>query len=333
MFWMAMILVGGILTGSFCLPMKYTTRWKWEHTWAVFSVWTFLLLPWVVGLASVPNLFQVLAQSGGAVLTVFLLGCVWGISSIAFGFGIHLMGLGLGYSLMMGMMIVLGALAPLSAGGFSETSAASAAAMLGGIAAIIVGIALSGRAAVFRDRSAPSPEQAGRPRYVKGLLVCIVAGVTAPMLNLAFVHGEAIRAAAVAEGASSSLAPNAVWAVALLGGFVVNFTYTLSLVHWKGSWRSFIEPAAAVYYFYTLLMGLLWGASIVVYGMAAANLGELGPSAGWAAFNATGILWANCLGLWTGEWKSTTPAGMRIMKGGLVALLAGILLLGLAKQL
>jgi hypothetical protein len=113
----------------------------------------------------------------------------------------------------------------------------------------------------------------------------------------------------------------------------VNLAYTLTMVHKNGTWHVFAEAGTGIYYFYTFLMGLLWAGSIITYGMAAANLGELGASAGWAAFNATGILWANCLGIATKEWQGVGRKGLSIMKGGLLVLLAGVLLIGLAKAL
>ena len=80
-------------------------------------------------------------------------------------------------------------------------------------------------------------------------------------------------------------------------------------------------------------MALIWGASILIYGMAAANLDELGASAGWAAFNAVGIVSANCWGLLTREWKGVGRQGMSAMAAGLAVLVAGIVLMGLAKTL
>ena len=77
MFWMSVIILAGIMTGSFGLPMKYTTRWKWENTWTLWTIWTLLLIPIVAGFMTIPNLFSVLTQSGFiAVLKVFILGLI-----------------------------------------------------------------------------------------------------------------------------------------------------------------------------------------------------------------------------------------------------------------
>ena len=336
--WMLVVLLGGVMTGSFGLPAKYTTKWKWENTWAVFSLWALLIIPWVAALLSIPNLFAVLAQSGlSAVVKVFVFGCLWGVSSIAFGFGMHYLGLALGYSLMMGMIIAVGALVPLITSQPGEVSAAGVSAIIGGVAVILLGVALSAWAAVHRQRDqaveAPSAGKTEAKSILLGLIVCIVAGVTAPMLNFAFAYGDTIRTAAEKLGTSKTLAPNAVWVVTLLGGFTVNLTYTLTVIHKNGNWRLFVQRGTGMYYFYALLMGLLWAGSIIVYGMATANLGKLGPSIGWAAFNGIAIFWANCLGLLAGEWKGVGRKGMWIMTAGLLVLLAGILIASLERTL
>ena len=80
-------------------------------------------------------------------------------------------------------------------------------------------------------------------------------------------------------------------------------------------------------------MGLLWAGSIFIYGMATANLGELGPSIGWASFNAIGILWANILGILTGEWKNVSKKGLSVMAIGLLVLLGGVFIVGWANAL
>jgi len=337
MFWMLMIVVAGVLTGSYGLPMKYTARWKWEHTWAVFAFWAMLLLPFAAGWATIPHLFAVLsAACAPTVLTVFALGCLWGVSSIAFGYGLYCLGLGLGYTLMMGLIISVGALIPLFSVDRAGVSIASTLTVLGGVAVILLGVALSAWAAVIKEKAQNASSAAqplGRRRLIQGIIVCVVTGVAAPMLNLAFVHGAAIRDKAVEWGASNTLAPNAVWLVTLLGGFVVTILYTLAVVHKNGSWRTFVAPGTGVNYLHTLSMALIWGASILIYGMAAANLDELGASAGWAAFNAVGIVSANCWGLLTREWKGVGRQGMSAMAAGLAVLVAGIVLMGLAKTL
>jgi len=60
-----------------------------------------------------------------------------------------------------------------------------------------------------------------------------IAGVTAPMLNYAFIYGNKLRAAAESLGASKTLAPNSIWTITLFGGFFVNLLYCLFLLKKK----------------------------------------------------------------------------------------------------
>jgi L-rhamnose-H+ transport protein len=334
MFWMFIVILAGIMTGSFGLPMKYTTKWKWENTWAMWSIWTLLIIPLIVGFLTIPNLLDVLRQSGfPVVLKVFCFGLIWGVSAIAFGFGMHYLGLGLGYSLMMGMIITIGSLFPLLTGEFGHIEASRILIVIGAVVVILIGVVLSAWAAVIKEKDLRAGAPSQRPEkksFAKGLLICLVAGVTAPFLNFAFVYGEKIRGTAVTLGRSQTVAPNAVWAVTLLGGFIVNLAYTLILVKKNKNWKLYFSKGTARYFFYTFLMGVMWAGSIILYGNAAANLGTMGASVGWAALNATGIVCANILGLLTREWKGVGPKGMRIMALGLAVLLIGIFLVKLA---
>ncbi len=334
MFWMLVIIFAGLMTGAFGLPMKYTTKWKWENTWTMWTIWTLFVIPLLAAFITVPKLLSVLSGAGLTdVLKVFVFGLIWGISAIAFGYGIHYLGLGLGYSLMMGMIITIGSLYPLLTGELGKIALPRILAFTGAVAVIIVGVVLSAWAAVIKERDArgsASGQSLEKKTFGKGLLICVVAGATAPFLNFAFVYGEKIRTAAIAAGYSRTIAPNAVWAVALVGGFIVNLAYTLVLVRKHKTGNLFVLKGTSKYYFYTFLMGILWAGSIIVYGMGAANLGKLGASVGWAAFNATGIFCANVLGLVTHEWRGVGRKGLRVMALGLAVLLVGVFLVKLA---
>ena len=334
MFWMLIVILAGIMTGAFGLPMKYTTKWKWENTWAMWSIWTLLIIPLIVAFLTIPHLLDVFRLSGfPVVLKVFCFGLIWGVSAIAFGFGIHYLGLGLGYSLMMGMIITIGSLFPLLTGEFGQVAPSRILIVIGAVVVILIGVVLSAWAAVIKERDLSRGGTENPPQkksFGKGLLICLVAGVTAPFLNFAFVYGDKIRSTTVSLGHSKTVAPNAVWAVTLLGGFIVNLAYTLFLVRKNKNGRLFLAEGTRRYFFYTFLMGVMWAGSIILYGNAAANLGAMGASVGWAALNATGIICANVLGLLTREWKGVGPKGMRVMALGLAVLLIGIFLVKLA---
>ena len=163
------------------------------------------------------------------------------------------------------------------------------------------------------------------------MIICIVAGVTAPALNYVFIYGEQLRLTAVRLGTGETLASISIWPIALFAGFLVNIIYCASLVNKNKMWGKYYEKGTGLYYLYTLIMGILWAGSTAIYGMAAANLGKLGPSIGWAILLGTAILWANILGIFTGEWKGVSRKALCITAAGLIVLLAGICIVGWAK--
>jgi L-rhamnose-H+ transport protein len=94
---LALVVFGGMLSGSFALPMKRMPSWKWENTWLVFSLTGMAVGPWVFAMATVPQLGQVYHHASWHVLTVVLLfGLVSGTGSMLFGLGIARLGLALG---------------------------------------------------------------------------------------------------------------------------------------------------------------------------------------------------------------------------------------------
>ena len=51
-----LLVVAGVLNASFALPMKFTRRWAWENTWAVWSALALLLMPLIAAVITVPQL-------------------------------------------------------------------------------------------------------------------------------------------------------------------------------------------------------------------------------------------------------------------------------------
>ncbi|MEN6384800.1 MAG: L-rhamnose/proton symporter RhaT [Phycisphaerales bacterium] len=337
MIWIAFAALGGILQGSFALPMKYTKKWKWENVWSMWSMWTLLIVPWIIGFLAIPNLLQVYAQSTfKSVFLVFFFGFIWGISAIAVGKGLDYLGLALGFSLIMGLVIAVGSILPLLIDNPQDILTQSGLRLIVGVIIVVAGMILSACAAVLKQKDIASSIQTGELRqhksFATGLVICVVAGLTAPMLNYAFIYGDQLRITAENLGATKTLAPNAIWTIALFGGFIINFVYCMWLVRKNKTVNLYKEKGTGLYYLYTLIMGILWAGGISVYGMATANLGKLGPSIGWGIFFGMAIFWANFLGLIAKEWKGVKSKTYIIMTVGLIILLLGIYIIGWANS-
>ncbi|MHC4620699.1 MAG: L-rhamnose-proton symporter family protein [Planctomycetota bacterium] len=153
-----------------------------------------------------------------------------------------------------------------------------------------------------------------------------------PGLSYAYEYGRPLTETAMTLGAHNAVAANAVLPLCLFGPFFINLGYAAWLLNKNKTWRLYQQKDNRVYYLYTLIMGV-WTVGVALFGVAAANMGDLGTSIGWAIINSASIFWANILGILTGEWKGTTNKTLTTMIVGLAVLLLGICTVGWANHL
>jgi hypothetical protein len=98
------VTIAGILQGSFFLPMTYAKKWDWPHKWFAFSLFGMLAFNWIIALISIDNVTGIIAQIPSSLLLVILFfGLGWGIGAILFGKGMDILGMALGYPIIMGI--------------------------------------------------------------------------------------------------------------------------------------------------------------------------------------------------------------------------------------
>jgi hypothetical protein len=85
----------------------------------------------------------------------------------------------------------------------------------------------------------PADRPVKRTRFAAGMLLCLASGVLSPMLNLVLAFGTSIRRAALAGGAQPFFADNAVWAVGVSAGMLVNVAFSAGLLTKHRTWRLF----------------------------------------------------------------------------------------------
>ncbi len=330
----ASALFSGVLNGSFASPMKRMEKWQWENIWLLWSVWALIVVPIVIAWATVPDLLDVYRTTESAVLLKTLLfGAGWGLGAITFGFGLYMVGLSLGYSIIMGVTAVSGSLIPMLIFNRDQVATTGGRIIVLGMVVMIVGVMLCGRAGVIKERAANSDDSSGTGKDYKfkwGLLVCLASGLLNALLNLSFVFGAPISGTARTLLGDSALvnfrASNAIWVVTLLGAFVSNLVYCSVRLVMKGSWRNYGQSQTGIYWFYAFLMGFFWMSGVALYGAGASCLGKLGATVAWIILMCTTVLVGNLWGLLSGEWKGTPQKAHWAMFQGLAILIIAILL-------
>ncbi len=329
----ALALLGGMLQGAMLWPMKFMDKWDWENAWLAFSVAAYLLAPWVLAFWSVPLLLEVLTRVAPHTLgTTLLFGLGWGLGTVMFGLGIAIVGLGLGYAIIMGLTVSVGTFVPLVVLNPEQVLSTRGLILLVGVAAIIAGTSLCSYAGRLREKklgvAAPRRGSMLRWSFTTGLLVCVLAGLLIPGGNLALAFGAEIPQQARALGASALRSVNALWAVATFPLFVCSATYCLFLLRRKDTFSKFRRSGTGHYWLLAAAMGAVQMVGIALYGFGAASLGVLGTSIGFSILMSSMILTANVLGLITGEWREAGRTPHTLMAAGLAVLVAAIFLIG-----
>ena len=328
----ALTLLAGLMSGNCMLPMKFSRSWKWENTWLVFSVVSLVILPWALALGLVSHLLEAYSSLSFSQAAIpFLFGVGWGIAQVLFGISVQRLGLGLAYAIIVGLGALLGTLVPLFVQHRSQVSGSALAEILLGVAVMVCGIGLSTWGGQMRERAEHKDAQL-RPAsgYATAVLLAVVCGIMAPMLNFSFAFGQDIAQQAVRLGNSELRAAYAVWPVGLSGGFLPNIAYSIYRLQRNRSWSFFsstLQDACLPIY-----MGILWMGAFALYGMSAAYLGSLGTSIGWGLFQIFMIMTATLSGVLTGEWKRASGASRALLGGGLACLTCATALLAMGNR-
>ena len=325
--------LGGALTGSFAAPMKFSKEWAWENFWLLYSVIGLLCIPLATALFSVPGLADVYRCAGATALalTVFF-GLGWGIGSVLLGIGIDMLGISLGFPIILGLTSVLGALIPLIVLSPQALQSVRGANVLISLVIVVFGTILCAKAGGMKSSSSEA-RSLPRSRYRSGLLICIGSGVFNSMLNLALAFGTPIAKAATQSGANGAAAQNAIWALAVSAGSLANIGYSLFLLFLNKTWHAFRASASATNLLLATVMGVLWMAGVTVYGRGAAALGDLGAVVGWPLFMSMIIVTGNVWGFLTGEWKQAPRLAWRVNLTGVGVLIAAIAIISIGGSL
>ncbi len=332
LFGIILILIAGLMAGDCMLPIKFNRFWQWENTWLVFSIVSLVILPWLLALIFVDHLFaayQIVSLWQFAVPVLF--GAGWGIAQALFGLSIQRLGLSLAYAIIVGLGTLLGTLVPLFAQQRAQLSRAILVDVFLGIAVMVLGIVLSTWAGKRREMANPVVASGPSSRhYLPAVLLAVLCGLLAPMLNYAFAFGQPIALAAEQLGNSPAHAAYAIWPVGLAGGFLPNVAYCIYLLR-RNRTTALFRPLRPDLYWATL-MAVLWMGAFALYGMSASYLGTFGTSIGWALFQIFMIMTATFSGIFTGEWKGAPRRAIGLLAAGLVCLTAATALLAMANH-
>jgi len=328
------ISIAGFLQGSFYLPMTFTRKWEWEHTWSIFALTGMIIFSWIFIVLTVPDVFSIYGTVSSKDMIIFIVfGALWGIGGVLNGLAMDRLGMALAYPIVLGTVSSLGALIPLVVFFPSSLFSLRGLVLIAGTIVTIIGIILCSRAF---SRKQPLPESSPDTRtgsLTAKLTLAIAAGVMSSLLNVGFAYSSGLIEAARRSGVPDAFATNTAWAVILTSGGAVNILYCLYLMVKRNTMSRFFGPATVRNVGLGSLMGLLWCAGLYMYGFGASTLGSLGVVVGWVLFMSSVIIVGNLWGIWRGEWKGAPRRARTLLNGGLVVLILAIIIVAISNTL
>lgn len=331
-----LIVLGAMCGGSFGLPSKFVRKGTpWETLWCPFFFFATILLPLLAGPALVKGLFGVVGsltpvQWIGPVAFGFL----WGLGSMTLGLSFAFVGLSLAYAINYGVQIAFGTVVPALIFTPVVFGSVKGAVMLAGAAVCILGVVVSGKAALLKEHGCDTGGKAPR-NLGKGIAVAVLSGVFCACYALAFGFGGDVMKQAAIEPFDNPgwRASFAVTALALWGGSLSACGYCCYKLTVNKTWNTLAQPGILPVYAIALLMALLHDGAIACFGVGCPKLGALGVSVGYAIFMSLAIFTGTINGFLAGEWRGADSRAVNGIRFALAILVVGVCILAYANAL
>jgi L-rhamnose-H+ transport protein len=182
------VMIAGLLQGTFVVPMTLTRRWRWEHTWITFSVLGMILFNWLIAAVTTPSLIQGLRTAPmNAISVLAIFGIGWGIGPLLFGMGMDRLGMALGYPIIMGLVACLGSLIPLAVFSPHQLLTTKGWLLLAGTALMVFGIFLCSLGGLRKQPEGshqPGTKHQGRKGFAIALFIGVMAGTLSCLPNV-----------------------------------------------------------------------------------------------------------------------------------------------------
>lgn len=328
-------MVGAASAASFYAPIGKVKKWSWETTWAVAGIFSWVLLPFVVSFALLPDFRGFYAAlDSNVVLKAFLFGCMWGVGNVNYGLTMRYLGMSLGIGIAIGTTLVVGTLLPPFLHGqflFLFTSR-NGLVTLGGILVALVGVAVVTYAGHQKE------EQMGLTAaefdLKKGLLLALMCGFFSSGMSFAIDASKPIEQAALQLGVDPLYAALPSYVIIMGGGALVNFAYCFGRLAIKKelSLRAdYSQPLGVNLKNFTMAAtgGTMWYLQFFFYAWGAANVPQNLSYVNWMLHMSGYVLFGGLVGLALGEWTKVTRRPVVILWVGMLIIILAANLVGL----
>lgn len=321
----------GTMLGFYAMPEKFVKNYKFENTWGLCFLFMLWIVPFILAFTLISDFGQVLSDVGTPILLKMLIpSFLWGVGMLMWGKAINHIGLSLGFSIFIGTIVFIGSLLPFFIYGLPATNVLLL--ILVGIAIILVGIIMNGRAGILREGK--NSDKSGGSSMALGITIAVVGGLLCTGFNVANEFGkEAIAEAITKNGNDSWLTSVASMFIVYVSGGLFVIPYFIVQISRKKMWGTFKVAGVGKNVSLTGLMAILNFTASILFAYSAFVLGKAGGTIGYAIFNTMSVVVAVVGGIVTKEWVSAQPKAKNALYIGLAAMIFGVIIIAYGNSL
>ena len=356
--------LGGGASGSWYMPYNWVKQWRWEIYWITGGIFSWLIMPFLAVLLTIPDWQGILHTSSGSVIrNTYIMGLLWGVGGLTYGLAIRYLGMSLGNSVLLGITSVVGSLglpvlrnipgiAEIIPEGLSFTdlfSSGGGRIVILGIVILLAGIILCGWAGIKKDKDIGNIKEGVNNEFKlsKGLIIAVISGVLSAFFSFGIDAGKEMATVARIMAVEQNYAflteeggnfkylfeNNIIFFVILWGGLTTNVIWTTALILKNKTGGDFVDKNTPLLrnYLFCALAGTTWFLQFFFYGMGETKIGNGASS--WTLHMATIILTANLWGFYRKEWKGVSKKTYNTILLGIGAILLSVIVIGVAKWL
>lgn len=339
--------IGGFASGSFYIPYKKVRKWSWESYWLVGGIFSWLIVPPLAAFLTTNDFETIIANSSPTTLWLtYFMGVLWGIGGLTYGLGIRYLGMSLGNSVTLGYCAAFGALIPAfyytyypEPGKISiieMLESPGGKVVLTGIAICLVGIAICGKAGMYKEKELTQEQQSdsiSEFNLLKGLVVATISGILSACFNFGIEAGKPMAQMAVDNGSNPLFQNNVTYVVLLWGGLTTNLIWCVLLNVKNKTFHNYSDKKSPLTsnYLFSALAGTTWFLQFFFYGMGESKLGNGASS--WILHMAFIILISNVWGVILNEWTGVSRKTKITITIGILSIIISVMLVGYGNTL
>lgn len=314
-----LIILAGIINGSFVIPARYLKNFSTEKTWFYHSIIGVFMIPWLFMVACFPESIKIYAELPlWVILSVLGTGLIFGAGQICFARSIDFLGIALAFTINIGLGLILGSLFVV----YFNHQWYSWKGILVSTAVLLILLSLILN--YFSGKTDHRLSTAStRHQYLFGWILAIITGITSGLQNIGFV-----TISSYTKEITQNVNAFWIWPIFLTAAtlpMLIGFYYRIKI-----SQKSSLNIAEILHVknlFLVIIMGLFFTGSLVLYSLGMHHLTLQTQIVGWPTLMLFIIASSQCWGLVYKEYilKINTKLIYRIL--GVLLLIISIILL------